>query len=165
MSTVPRVPLAPVDGNAYERLLGHRPEILAKWFELDETIRFSRMLSPDLKEEMRRAMAPGIGCVFCASLGDPAREHPDPKEALAVAFAEQVVADWRSIDDSHFAVLAEEFTTEEIVELVAWTSFIFGAQLFGALLQATPATPGELATYIEWREAGAAAGAGEGSGA
>lgn len=157
---MPRVPLSNVEGNVYERLMGHRPEILEKWFELDAAIRFSPLISPETKEEMRRAMAPGIGCVFCSSLGAPAGVQPDPKQALAVAFAEQVVTDWHSIDDSTFEVLAEEFSPEEIIELVAWTSFIFGAQLFGALLSTTPATQGELSTYLEWRRAGAAAGAG-----
>ena len=84
---MPRVPLSDIDGNVYERLMGHRPEILTKWFELDATIRFSPTLDPELKEEVRRAMAPGIGCVFCSTLGAAAGAHPDPKQALAVAFA------------------------------------------------------------------------------
>jgi alkylhydroperoxidase family enzyme len=156
---MPRIPLSNVGGNVYERLMGHRPEILESWFALDATIRFAPTLNPDLKEEVRRSMAPGIGCVFCSTLGTAADAHPDRKEALAVAFAERVVEDWRSIDDAAFAVLGEEFSTDEIVELVAWISFIFGAQLFGALLQTTPATPQELEAYAEWRQAGNAAGA------
>lgn len=156
---MPRIPLSSIEGNVYERLMGHRPEILGKWFELDSTIRFSNVLSPDLKEEVRRSMAPGIGCVFCSTLGDSAKVHADRKEALAVAFAEHVVSDWRSIDDATFDVLKEEFSTEEIAELVAWISFIFGAQLFGALMKTTPATAEELETYAEWRRAGVAAGA------
>ena len=157
---MPRVPLSDIDGNVYERLMGHRPEILEKWFELDSLIRFSPTLDPVLKEEVRRAMAPGIGCVFCSTLGDPAVVHPDPKEALAVAFGERVVDDWRSIDDDTFAVLAQEFTTEQIVELIAWVSFIFGAQLFGALMSPPPATPEEVEVYTEWRRAGVETAAG-----
>ena len=154
---MPRIEPANVDGNIYERLMAHRPEILAQWFTLDSTIRFSQVLSPKLKEEVRRAMAPGIGCVFCASLGDPAAEHADPKEALAVAFAERVVADSHSIDDATFDVLKQEFTDEEIVELVCWVSFLFGAQLFGALMKATPATGEEVEVYEAWRRDGEAA--------
>ena len=156
---MPRVPLSDIDGNVYERLMGHRPEILKKWFELDALIRFSPTLDPGLKEEVRRAMAPEIGCVFCSTLGEAAGVHPDPQEALAVAFGERVVDDWRSIDDETFAVLAQEFTTEQIVELVAWVSFIFGAQLFGALMSTTPATPAEVDVYTEWRRVGQEAGA------
>jgi alkylhydroperoxidase family enzyme len=94
-----------------------------------------------------------------------AGEHPDPKEALAVAFAERVVDDWRSITDDEFAVLAGEFTTEQISELIAWISFIFGAQLFGALMSTTPATTEEVEVYTEWRRAGTEAAAGAAAGA
>src|ERR1700690_3152201 len=75
--TMPRIPLSNIDGNVYERLMGHCPEILKAWFTLDATMRFSGALSPELKEEVRRSLAPGVGCVFCASLGDEATSHAD----------------------------------------------------------------------------------------
>ena len=69
---MPRIPLSNIEGNVYERLMGHRPEILKAWFNLDATMRFSGALGPELKEEVRRSLAPGVGCVFCASLGTEA---------------------------------------------------------------------------------------------
>lgn len=154
---MPRIPLSQTDGNVYERLMGHRPEILKAWFDLDATMRFSGELSPELKEEVRRSLAPGVGCVFCASLGAEADSHPDRKESLAVGFAQLALADWRSIDDSAFDRLKEDFTTEEIVELVAWVSFMIAAQMFGAILKTTPATEDEIAAYTAWRNEGVAA--------
>lgn len=154
---MPRIPLSNLEGNVYERLMGHRPEILKAWFNLDATMRFSGELDPGLKEEVRRSLAPGVGCVFCASLGPEAETHPDQKESLAVGFAQLVLGDWRSIDESTFDRLKEDFTTEEIVELVAWISFMIAAQMFGAILETTPATEDELAAYNAWRKEGVAA--------
>jgi alkylhydroperoxidase family enzyme len=160
MSTMPRIPLSNIEGNVYERLMGHRPEILKAWFNLDTTMRFSGALGSELKEEVRRSLAPGVGCVFCASLGDEAALHADRKEALAVGFAQMVLEDWRSIDESAFDRLKNDFTSEEIVELVAWIAFMIAAQMFGAILKTTPATEDELAAYNAWRKQGAAALAG-----
>ena len=53
MSTMPRIPLSNIEGNVYERLMGHRPEILKAWFNLDTTMRFSGALGSELKEEVR----------------------------------------------------------------------------------------------------------------
>ena len=35
-----RLPLAPIEGNVFERAMGLRPEIMKAWFQLDEEIRF-----------------------------------------------------------------------------------------------------------------------------
>ena len=152
-----RIPLADIEGNVYQRAMGHRPEIVDQWFALDSSIRFSGVLSPSLKEEVRRVLAPGIGCTFCASLGDPSPESRDKKTALAVGFAQTIfdnVKDLRSIDDEHFEVMRGEFTDAEIIELISWTLFMVAAQGFGALLRLPPATADELEEYIDWRAVG-----------
>jgi len=157
-----RIPPAPIEGNNYERVMGHRPEILTKWFELDSLMRFSGKLTPHLKEEVRRSLAPGVGCVFCASLGQAAEEHPDPKESLAIAFAQQVFEqsqDLENLDDSLFEVLREEFSDEEIVELTCWVLFMIAAQGFGAVMKLEPAPADQLEAYHQWRQEGEVAAA------
>ena len=157
-----RIPPAPIEGNNYERVMGHRPEILTKWFELDSLMRFSGTLSPHLKEEVRRSLAPGVGCVFCASLGRAADEHPDVKESLAIAFAQQVFEqslDLENLDESVFDVLREEFSDEEIVELTCWVLFMIAAQGFGAVMKLAPAPTDQIDAYTQWRRDGEAAAA------
>jgi hypothetical protein len=138
--------------------MANRPEIRAKWAELDELMRFGGTLSPQLKEEVRRSLAPGIGCVFCASLGDVAPEHAK-KESLAIAYAQMLLDDHRAIEDSTFDVLREEFSDEQIVELTAWSLFMIAGQAFGAVMKLPPATPEELDVYQQWRRDGEAAAA------
>ena len=155
-----RIPPADVEGNAFQRILGHRPEIVEKWFALDSGMRFSGLLAPDLKEEVRRSLADGIGCRFCASLGDPDPGRRDARTSLAVTFAEIVltnIQDLRSIDDTVFDVLKAEFSDAEIVELSVWTLFMIAGQAFGALMQVRESTPDELEGYVAWRAAGEAA--------
>ena len=153
-----RVPLAEVPGNSFERAMGNRPEILEKWSELDALMRFGGTLTPHLKEEVRRSLAPGIGCVFCASLGDPAAEHAK-EESLAIAYAQMLVDDPSAIDDSTFDVLREEFSDEQIVELTVWSVFMIAGQEFGAVMKLPPATGEELDVYTQWRRDGEAAAA------
>lgn len=157
-----RIAPASIEGNTYERVMGHRPEILTKWFELDAQMRFNGKLSPHLKEEVRRSLAPGVGCVFCASLGRAADEHPDVKEMLAIAFAQQILEqahDLHGVDDAVFDVLAEEFTDEEIVELSCWVLFMLAAQGFGAVMRLERAPDEEIVSYKQWRKEGEAAAA------
>jgi len=157
-----RIAPAEVEGNAFQRILGHRPDIVEKWFVLDSGMRFSGLLPADLKEEVRRSLADGIGCRFCASLGDPDPSRRDARTSLAVAFAETVltnIQDLRSIDDTVFDVLKAEFSDAEIVELSVWTLFMIAGQAFGALMRIRESTPEELHEYAVWRTAGEAAAA------
>ncbi|WP_111768726.1 carboxymuconolactone decarboxylase family protein [Nakamurella deserti] len=140
--------VAPLAGDPFYGILARRPEILREWSKLD-TAFFGASSTVDnrIKEEARRTLAQGVGCRFCASLGTPRDEHPDAREALAVAFAELVATDHHQIDDSTFAVLREEFSDEEIVELVSWICFKLGSNIFGALMKLAPATPAEVDGY------------------
>lgn len=156
---MPRIPLADVEGNVFFRAMGHRIEIANEWAKLDETIRFGGELDPYLKEEVRRALALGIGCRFCASLGDPEPDRHDRKTALAVAFAQsmfQNISDLHALDDEHFDVLRTEFSDGAIVELICWVLFLVAAQGFGAIMKLPEATDGELSDYLAWRAAGQA---------
>lgn len=163
--TMQRIAPAKIEGNSFQKHMGHCPEIVEKWFALDEAIRFGGRLDTGLKEEVRRSLAEGIGCRFCSSLGDPDLASRSPRTALAVAFADSVFSnfgDLTAIDDEVFDVLHEEFTEPEIVELVVWTLFMIAGQGFGALMHVPRSTPQELREYIAWRTEGEkAARAGE----
>jgi alkylhydroperoxidase family enzyme len=164
---VPRIPavapetlpsdIAELGADPYYAILGHRPEVLRAWNELDKVFFGpSSRVGNGIKEEARRTLAQGLGCRFCASLGVPRDEHTDPKEALAVAFAELVEQGADAIDDTMFDVLREEFSEEEIVELVAWICFKYGSNLFGALMKLVPATDDEVKGYADFVATGAA---------
>lgn len=141
------------EGNALSnsllaRVLGRRPDILKAFGRLDMTIRFRGQLPLELKESVRRATAGSIGCEYCASLGEPRVDDSDRRESLAVAFAQMVAEDPAGITDGHFDVLREEFTEEEIVELVAFICFIgIAGQMFGAVMGLPGASPEEAAAY------------------
>jgi alkylhydroperoxidase family enzyme len=139
--------------NPYAGVLAHRPEILRKWGELSDTVRFSGVLPAELKEEMRRSTATLVGCEFCASLGEPKAEYTDPREAAAVAFAKTVAEDHRRVDEQTFAELREHFSDEEIVELVATACFvIMGGQTFGNVMGIESASDEDALAYEQWRE-------------
>jgi alkylhydroperoxidase family enzyme len=139
---MPRVTLSNIDADPYYRILGNRPEILAAWAELDKAMLGAASKVPvGIKEEARRALAQNVGCAYCATVGGkPSDGHADPKLALAVAVANQIATDYTQIDDSTFEALREEFSNDQIVELLAWLCFKFGSNLLGALVKLEPAT-------------------------
>ena len=129
-------------------IMAHRPEILRPWAALDaEFFGPSSLVENSIKEEARRTLAQGAGCKFCASLGLPREEHPNQREALAVALAELIASDHHQVDENTFAVLREEFSEDEIVELLAWICFKLGSNIFGALMKLAPATPDQVEGY------------------
>jgi len=142
-----------VEGNAVQssllaRVLGRRPEVLRAFGRLDTLLRFRGLLPTDLLEDVRRATAEEVGCVYCASLGEPRTDIADLRTSLAVAFAEQVVQDPAGVTDGQFDVLREEFSDDEIVELVAYICLVSVAgQMFGAVMGLEPAAPGEADAY------------------
>jgi alkylhydroperoxidase family enzyme len=143
-----RLPLSDLGDGTADRVMGHRPEVLAAWDGLRQAlVGASSTLSPELKEQVRRTLALRTGCEFCASLGRPAAEQPDPRHSLAVAFAEAVAMDHTAITDGQLEVLLEEFTVPQVVELLTWIVFEYGGQMFGALIGDEPATAEERAAF------------------
>jgi alkylhydroperoxidase family enzyme len=148
-----RIAPAALEGNAVQTsllagVLGRRPEILKAFGRLDAATRFHGELPASLKEAVRRATANEGGCEYCQSLGEYVPNPSDQRESLAVAFAQLVVEDPTTITDGQFDVLREEFTEEEIVELVAFICFVaIAGQLFGATMKLEPAGADEAAAY------------------
>lgn len=151
---MPRLEQATRAGTPYFNVMDHRKEISKKWMEMDEFLRFSGRLDSDLKEEVRRAVAQLSGCKFCASLGDPKPHYDDPRVAAAVRFGEAVAQSPTGISDAVFDDLREHFDAGEIVELSCWVSFMYGAEMFGAIMQLDPATESVRKMYATWLEQG-----------
>ena len=143
-----RIPPSELGDGTADRIMGHRPEVLGAWEGLRHAlVGPTSRLSPELNEQVRRTLALHTGCAFCASLGRPAAEQPDPKDSLAVAFAEAVALDHTAISDRQLEVLFEEFTVPQVVELLSWIVFEYAGQMFGALIGDEPATEAERAAF------------------
>ena len=143
-----RIPPSELGDPTADRVMGHRPELLAAWDALKHALGgSSSTLSPELKEQVRRTLALRTGCEFCASLGRPAPQQPEPKSSLAVAFADAVATDHTAISDARVKVLFEEFTIPQVVELLIWIAFEYAGQMFGALIADQPATADERAAF------------------
>ena len=146
-----RIPLSDLGDTTADRVMGHRPELLAAWDNLKHAfVGESSTLSPHLKEEVRRTLAQRTGCQFCASLGQPAAQHPDPQESLSVAFAAVVAEDYTTISDAQMKVLFDEFTTPQVVELLTWIAFEYAGQMFGCLIGDEPASAEEKEAFAAW---------------
>jgi alkylhydroperoxidase family enzyme len=144
---------SPFAGNEFRGVLAHRPEVLEQWNALGDVVRFSGKLSPELKEEVRRATAVQVGCAFCASFGDPKAEHTDPREEVAVRLARTIADDPKRVDDALFAELRRHFDDEELVELVAMICMVsVSGQTFGAVMAIGAANAEYTAQYEQWVE-------------
>jgi alkylhydroperoxidase family enzyme len=134
-----RISLSVNGSSPWERLLGHAPNILERWTELENAFFSSNTFTPELLEQVRRALAFGNGCEYCmAKAGRPDEVQPDPRTSLAVGFAQLFVRNHQDIDDSAFNVLKADFSEKEISELIAFMSFICASQMFGASLGLKP---------------------------
>lgn len=123
---------------AFEKLIGHNPEILEKWNELDETLWKKSSLEENLLEQIRRTMAFENGCEYCmVKGGKPDFDKSQLKISTATAFAELFCKDHHSISDAHFDLLKEYFSDEEISELCVFIAFINASQKLGKTFNLT----------------------------
>ncbi|MFP3646019.1 carboxymuconolactone decarboxylase family protein [Paraburkholderia sp. SIMBA_054] len=147
---MPRLEQATRAGTPYYNIMDHRKDISRKWMEMDEFLRFGGKLDADLKEEVRRAVAQQSGCRFCASLGEPQSHYDDVRISAAVRFGKSVAASPTGVSDAVFDDMREHFSEEEIVELSCWISFMYGAEMFGALMNLDPASDQIKKMYATW---------------
>lgn len=123
------------EGNtAFEQLLGHNPEVLSKWSDLEETLFNSKSLELELKEEVRKTLALSNQCHYWMSKGEPKDNIENVKILLAKSFALLVAENHLEVDDKVINTLKEEFSDGEISELCAFICFIIASQKFGAVL-------------------------------
>ncbi len=138
----------PLQFSALAGIMARRPEILEAFGRLNRTIRFEGLLPIELKESVRRATAPKVGCNYCAALGELEERFTSERERLAVRFAEKIADDHKAVTDEDFERLRTEFGDEEIVELTAWICLVTVAgQMFGSVMDVRPATAEEAAAY------------------
>lgn len=123
---------------AFEKLIGHNPEILKKWNELDETLWKKSSLDENFLEQIRRTMAFENGCEYCmVKGGKPDFDKLQLKISTVTAFAELFCKDHHSISDAHFDMLKEYFSDEEISELCVFIAFVNSSQKLGKTFNLT----------------------------
>lgn len=148
---MPRLSYASHAGTPLTNILSHAPEVAKRWRETNEFLRMGGQVDPDLKEEVRRAVAQQAGCRFCATVnGAPQGQYDDPRLAAAVRFATVVASNPKGIPDSEFEPLKAHFSPPEIVELLAWICYNYGAEMLGAMLDLDEATEVEKKFYASY---------------
>lgn len=117
----------------FEKLIGHNPEILDKWNELEIALFDSSSLNNDLLEQVRRALAFKNECEYCMAKAGNIDKNIDEKTKIAIAFAQFFAIDHKNISDKHFDILKEVFSQKEISELCSFISFITSCQKLGRI--------------------------------
>ncbi len=119
----------------FEKLMGHVPDILEKWDQLEMAFFQSKKFTAEFLEQVRRALAFNNVCQYCMSKSGPPDENPESARLIeALRFTNKFSIDHTSINDSEINRMKKYFTDEELVELVAFCSFISASQRFGASL-------------------------------
>lgn len=131
---MPRIKLSKHGNSPFERLLGHNAEILGQWTGLEKAFFNEGVLSPKLKEQVRRVLAHGNKCEYCMAKGKPDSSVYDEQISLAAGFAEVFLNHKSSINDQTFNILRECFSDTEISELISFICFITASQTFGAVM-------------------------------
>jgi len=132
-----RISVSENGATPFQQLLGHNMEIMEKWAALEEAFLTSPAFSPELKEEVRRALAFLNNCPYCMAKGKPSENLTDKKSRCAVKAAHALSQGEVSVDEV-FEDLKSAFTDKEISELAAYICFISACQKSGAFLDLQP---------------------------
>lgn len=128
------IQLSDCGSSPFERLLGHAPNILEDWSRLESSFFQSSTFSPDFLEQVRRALAFNNQCQYCMAKAGPPDENPEDNRLIeALRFANKFVIS-NVVDEEEIARLKSYFSEAEIVELIAFCSFISASQKIGAVL-------------------------------
>ena len=119
----------------FERLMGHVPEVQEQWEKLELAFLKQQTFDPDFLEQVRRALAFNNQCQYCMAKAGPPDENPkDARLITALRFANKFTISHLSLDEDEMAHLKKYFSEAEMVELIAFCSFISASQRFGAVL-------------------------------
>ena len=130
---MPRLPASALGTTTAERVMGHRPELLQAWEQLER--RFRGPVGDAFCAAQRRGpkdarAAHGLSVLRLP--GAAAKTHANRQESLAAAFADAAAGDHTAISDAQVQLLSEEFTAPQIVELLMWISFEYAGQCSAA---------------------------------
>ena len=130
------ITLSSHEGTSFEKLLGHAPHLLKQWDQLEHAFLKSSTFEPNFLEQVRRALAFKNQCQYCmAKAGPPAPEsYEDMRLKVALSFANQFAIDHLEMGKGEVDELKHYFSDSEVVELIAFCSFISASQRFGAVL-------------------------------
>ena len=129
------ITLSNVGQSPFEKLIGHAPEILHHWSQLEEAFFRSNTFDQNFLEQIRRALAFDNLCQYCmAKAGRPDENLHDARLSAALRFANLFALDHKTINENNINQLRQYFSDAEISELISFCSFISASQRFGAVL-------------------------------
>lgn len=135
------LPLSNYGVTPFERLLGHVPAVLDKWSHLEKILFQSKSFSTDFLEQVRRALAFKNVCHYCMTKAGPPDAHVgEIRLTEALSAANKFAIDHTAFGINEIHQLQQHFTNSEIVELIAFFSFISAVQRFNAVLGLQAAT-------------------------
>lgn len=133
-----RISLSSYGSSALEKIIGHQPEVLDKWLQLEQQLFIQSSLDHNLLEQVRRSLAFGNGCEYCmAKAGRPDLSIEDNKIIAATEFAGVFVLNHEAISEKHFIMLKQYFTELEISALCVFIVFISASQQLGRIVNLT----------------------------
>lgn len=119
----------------FEKLMGHAPAILNQWEKLEEVFFQSSAFTPEFLEQIRRALAFKNLCQYCMLKAGPPEENPESlRLAMGLRFANKFAQDHTSILKVEIQEMEQYFSPQELIELIAFCSFITASQKFGSCL-------------------------------
>lgn len=150
-------------GPEIQAIRAHQPGVMASFTKTREWLLHEGLLEYDLKELMRAYVATSASCTYCAEYGISKtwKESPDEmsdllnyeksekfthREKIALRYADAIMWDPALATDELWALLLEEFSEPEIVELGYWIGFTYGGQRW---IKTLGAKQGELDVAIE----------------
>lgn len=133
-----RIQLSDYGNSPFEKLIGHHKIVLDKWIDLEVALFNSTNLDQNLLEQVRRTIAFENECEYCmVKAGKPNFDPSEKRIRAATAFAQLFAIDHKSINDTHFQLLREEFDEIEISALCSFISFISACQKLGRIYNLT----------------------------
>lgn len=125
----------------FEKLMGHVPEVLSLWQQLEIVFFKSKQFNTEFLEQIRRTLAFNNSCQYCMTKAGPPDEDPDSvRLSEALRFANKFALDHTSITKDEITRMTQFFSDSELIELTAFCGFISASQRFGASLGLQAAT-------------------------
>jgi alkylhydroperoxidase family enzyme len=132
-------------GPEIQSIRTHSDGVTASFNQTREWLFQGGVLEYELKELMRAYIATSASCTYCVEYGlsKSWKESPDEmsnlinyetsteyshREKIALRYADAIMWDPALATDELWALLREEFTEEELVELGYWIGFTYGGQ-------------------------------------